>query len=219
MSCIVRFQSTPPARGATSTPIHGTACSRFQSTPPARGATGAVESQSDPVQAISIHAPREGGDRNNAPQQTMGKPFQSTPPARGATSSSGSSAASRSFQSTPPARGATENSIYRDMTAEISIHAPREGGDHRLSRSRRTYKVFQSTPPARGATFSFLRCVALILHFNPRPPRGGRPCKRRHSAVLDYFNPRPPRGGRLQPSFFRVAQLLFQSTPPARGAT
>ena len=33
------------------------------------------------------------------------------------------------FQSTPPARGATTANIYVHTSAEISIHAPREGGD------------------------------------------------------------------------------------------
>ena len=37
----------------------------FQSTPPARGATGA-EHDLCPLLHISIHAPREGGDRKDA---------------------------------------------------------------------------------------------------------------------------------------------------------
>ena len=38
-------------------------------------------------------------------------------------------ALSRRFQPTRPLRGATENGIYRDMTAEISTHAPLAGRD------------------------------------------------------------------------------------------
>ncbi len=59
----VLFQSTPPARGATwpaSSSVSGTIA--FQSTPPARGATGGGECLSK-ERVISIHAPREGGDR------------------------------------------------------------------------------------------------------------------------------------------------------------
>ena len=82
------FQSTPPARGATSSnaflilfysdfnprpPRGGRLClyappetgARFQSTPPARGATERRR-RGCPSQAISIHAPREGGDRKDA---------------------------------------------------------------------------------------------------------------------------------------------------------
>ena len=40
---------------------------------------------------------------------------------------------------------------------EISIHAPREGGDHTGGRYDNSQQRFQSTPPARGAT---MRCAA-----------------------------------------------------------
>ena len=58
--------------------------------------------------AISIHAPREGGDSKAQAISTLVKPFQSTPPARGATGKA--------------------NTICRWIQL-ISIHAPREGGD------------------------------------------------------------------------------------------
>ena len=56
--------------------------------------------------AISIHAPREGGDLDSEYPQLQGKQFQSTPPARGATA---------------------QQFDYNQMMS-ISIHAPREGG-------------------------------------------------------------------------------------------
>ena len=40
---------------------------------------------------------------------------------------------SNRFQSTPPARGATQTAKDTDSTADISIHAPREGGDTSLT--------------------------------------------------------------------------------------
>ena len=56
----------------------------------------------------------------------------------------------------------------------ISIHALREEGDRLASSS------------ALG-----------VSNFNPRPPRGGRPCDCvAHNRHRLYFNPRPPRGGR-----------------------
>ena len=57
--------------------------------------------------SISIHAPREGGDKRGKNTCALHKLFQSTPPARGAT-------------------GIIEGvkTIWN-----ISIHAPREGGD------------------------------------------------------------------------------------------
>ena len=57
-----QFQSTPPARGATTKQFTHRRNNRFQSTPPARGATKrpmTIYGQ----ELISIHAPREGGDR------------------------------------------------------------------------------------------------------------------------------------------------------------
>ena len=56
-----RFQSTPPARGATIQSDVTMDIIRFQSTPPARGAT-CWRPRSQILIYISIHAPREGGD-------------------------------------------------------------------------------------------------------------------------------------------------------------
>ena len=100
------FQSTPPARGATSIFARCTIIWSFQSTPPARGATKR-KTQTISTLIISIHAPREGGDSStcNPPND---RPFQSTPPARGATITDFILVPrNRIFQSTPPARGAT----------------------------------------------------------------------------------------------------------------
>ena len=60
----ILFQSTPPARGATSVASSfQVMLQAFQSTPPARGATliWLIRSRSA---CISIHAPREGGDED-----------------------------------------------------------------------------------------------------------------------------------------------------------
>ena len=101
----------------------------FQSTPPARGATTGSILHSTSTK-ISIHAPREGGDifygrsayfpwyfnprppRGGRPPPISRIPivsrFQSTPPARGATLQSIMlTLLLLVFQSTPPARGAT----------------------------------------------------------------------------------------------------------------
>ena len=56
------------------------------------------------------------------------------------------------FQSTPPARGATEITDAGFLTDDISIHAPREGGDSIFVEGGKASRLFQSTPPARGAT-------------------------------------------------------------------
>ena len=56
----------------------------FQSTPPARAATTGRSWRTGPPR-VSIHAAREGGDNSTAASASPSWPFQSTPPARAAT--------------------------------------------------------------------------------------------------------------------------------------
>ena len=84
-----------------------------------------------------------------------------------------------------------------DAYYEISIHAPREGGDPGINAEGFVPTIFQSTPPARGATLPTVGAHQSGSHFNPRPPRGGR---------QGY-------------EVWQRPATLFQSTPPARGAT
>ena len=153
----------------------------FQSTPPARGATLQTPGGCPPsCEGISIHAPREGGDTHwHSPPSRLPRRFQSTPPARGATPIMAHRRPKNcEFQSTPPARGATATgcrpwsdtciSIHAPRSdrgpGEISIHAPREGGDEARGAQPPRPGSFQSTPPARGATakmHSFI-CESLI---------------------------------------------------------
>ena len=80
----------------------------------------------------------------------------------------------------------------------ISIHAPREGGDH--------------------TTFRDLRLtVGISIH---APREGGDPLGRYTTSTPQRnFNPRPPRGGRRWTETGGCTISGFQSTPPARGAT
>ena len=101
----------------------------------------------------------------------------------------------------------------------ISIHAPREGGDISAPFILQMSPKFQSTPPARGATSCLAAARSVSLHFNPRPPRGGRHYGGIRHLYGGHFNPRPPRGGRLTEEAVWYTPDGFQSTPPARGAT
>ena len=79
----------------------------------------------------------------------------------------------------------------------ISIHAPREGGDSSAN-----------------------RCRSCWIHFNPRPPRGGRRENANYIQGNSEISIHAPREGGdegtpLSPSIYE----RFQSTPPARGAT
>ena len=212
----------------------------FQSTLPARGATS-FDARTRAAQAISIHAPRTGSDRSPSGQLTA-QLFQSTLPARGATG--GVSEHHRAplnfnprsphgerpfalqnralfvqFQSTLPARGATQQparasqqpviSIHAPRTGSddfacagflrrlgISIHAPRTGSAARAASRRQSRQQFQSTLPARGAT---------ALKYVQRQPR--------------IFQSTLPARGATQPPAEHASGQQFQSTLPARGAT
>ena len=81
---------------------------------------------------ISIHAPREGGDRLAAVTQL---------------------AEVLVFQSTPPRGGRQAEKVKQEPLFRISIHAPREGGDkwcEKIVNGEKT--VISIHAPARGAT-------------------------------------------------------------------
>ena len=188
---------------------------------------------------ISIHAPREGGDGNIwmsrcclpyfNPRPPRGgrrgrhiscspqRHFNPRPPRGGRRRLVNASLGQLLFQSTPPARGATRLLSRKVGSTYISIHAPREGGD------------------ASGDG-----CTTTGLHFNPRPPQGGRLISRpaitqnvrfqstppsrgatSADAILpiyyQHFNPRPPRGGRLRWSRSRYGWSGYFNPRPPRG--
>ena len=78
---------------------------------------------------ISIHAPREGGDREVFFMSNIDKQFQSTPPARGATSPIRTALRGFLISIHAPREGGDPMLTSRSAPGEISIHAPREGGD------------------------------------------------------------------------------------------
>ena len=191
---------------------------------------------------ISIHAPREGGDQNSFSHDPTEFLFQSTPPARGATIMNLYDRRGYLFQSTPPARGATAGICLPCCFQLISIHAPREGGDTAAQNAANARKEFQSTPPARGATKRGGTSAILPIFQSTPPARGatmGGPAGQGQGGISIHAPARgataywsfcplaspisihaPPRGGRrpLRPLDVRPHRL-FQSTPPARGAT
>ena len=79
----------------------------------------------------------------------------------------------------------------------ISIHAPREGGDLELVDTIVDKLIISIHAPREGGDIKIIAKVEGIQNFNPRPPRGGRP----------------------EDQLTKANAQLFQSTPPARGAT
>ena len=171
-----RFLSTPSARRATfGIPTGVSGLKVFLSTPSARRAT--LEQKHVHIQRNNFYPRPPRGGRLYL--QAMADPdkiaFLSTPSARRATLGVGHQGRDQfQFLSTPSARRATGQQTNSDTPIGISIHALREEGD-----------------TAKGGLKND------VVHFYPRPPRGGRHfCKRKS----------PP-------------SILFLSTPSARRAT
>ena len=144
--------------------------------------------------------------------------FQSTPPARGATAENGSNNGLKLFQSTPPARGATRRGTGQLQVLDISIHAPREGGDCGVL--QRTHWLLYFNPRPREGGDMLLQPLlqpqnGISIHspreggdrsdgngpvapggdFNPRPPRGGRPARAVKTTIKAISIHAPREGG------------------------
>ncbi len=102
---------------------------QFQSTLPARGATSWDYISEAYGAYISIHAPRTGSDAYGNDNTEGGKVFQSTLPARGATLSGWTYGAGRYFNPRSPHGERPAASRRKEKYIRISIHAPRTGSD------------------------------------------------------------------------------------------
>ena len=198
-------------------------CDRFQSTPPARGATAADVPLIHGI-AISIHAPREGGDSSLSIVTSHYMYFNPRPPRGGRLVLAAARPNPTEFQSTPPARGATKEFTFYWIYSVISIHAPREGGDCSLPSGPTVARNFNPRPPRGGrravgavpqskeisihapreggdaAGRSYIPHQAISIH---APREGGDAGPVLVLCVQRNFNPRPPRGGRPQGRYAR----------------
>ena len=86
--------------------------------------------------------------------------------------------------------------IITNIPPDISIHAPREGGDFKIHCYHLTSRISIHAPREGGDQYG-----AYLTNLN------------------DDFNPRPPRGGATSTCSISRMTAVFQSTPPARGAT
>ena len=121
------------------------------------------------------------------------------------------------FLSTPSARRATQLAISGGGALFISIHALREEGDGRGLRASRWPKNFYPRPP-RGGRPSRKRPLHPTVNFYPRPPRGGRPLRPApQPAYRSHFYPRPPRGGRPPVTAIAAVHRNFYPRPPRGG--
>ena len=146
------FQSTLPARGATTHTQCNPLYDLFQSTLPARGAT----------RSRAGHSPRR---RDFNPRSPHGERQSSTSIV----------ASSNKFQSTLPARGATRIKPLHRVGVEISIHAPRTGSDSCHRPLVAFFANFNPRSPHGERHEAGVQESGAKHHFNPRSPHGERP--------------------------------------------
>ena len=99
------------------------------------------------------------------------------------------------FNPRPPRGGRLINFVAIPDGAEISIHAPREGGDFSLFSASRLSLIFQSTPPARGATTLICGAKVTDLISIHAPREGGDTEKTRSQQAEDISIHAPREGG------------------------
>ena len=219
LCCFLRhneFQSTLPARGATSCRLRISDGWRISIHAPRTGSDGI----GDIIHArrkISIHAPRTGSDRpcgqmrgrrvrDFNPRSPHGErratdayrsafwTFQSTLPARGATSFGGVQWSSTRFQSTLPARGATPSSAFSMPQSGISIHAPRTGSDL-CALAVIVRLVISIHAPRTGSDRTRCSSPTTRRYFNPRSPHGERLGVTTTQEMLESISIHAPRTG------------------------
>ncbi len=212
------FQSTRPARGATTDGFASSAANSFNPRAP-RGARLVRSNCWRRCHNVSIHAPRAGRDVTTPVIETCNCQFQSTRPARGATSIGLVEVEFRMFQSTRPARGATPH--VRHLRLRMRCFNPRAPRGARLDRELGASAESVSIHAPRAgrdlgsSTCSFAQEVSI------HAPRAGRDGSDRDHVLTNHrsFNPRAPRGARRPLHLCCAPVPQFQSTRPARGAT
>ena len=137
-------------------------------------------------------------------------------------------------------RGATHNRRHCQRWSEISIHAPRAGGDHvpfsccfrctyfnprppcggrpsKARRGQRATRISIHAPRAGGDVNIPQQMIYATGDFNPRPPCGGRRRSARRQSPATDFNPRPPCGGRRRSARRQSPATDFNPRPPCGG--
>ena len=238
---LCRFQSTPPARGATlQTGVLSDGSRDFNPRPP-RGERPVAQVNVGRLCGISIHAPREGSDLSRLCKRALPAYFNPRPPRGERPVYWFFRSTMSNFNPRPPRGERRERGAPCSGGWNISIHAPREGSDHKLRHISPLGVNFNPRPP-RGERRLFMLSLQQPAYFNPRPPRGERRIQGVYMLRGLNFNPRPPRGERRPEALmgvqladisihapregsdaygacFSTATNTFQSTPPARGAT
>ena len=190
---------------------------------------------------ISIHAPREGSDRDAPFWGPWTRHFYPRSPRGERPAGPTTSTPSPKFLSTLPARGATQGKTQGgDRDNRFLSTLPARGATWTPGTTL-TIMRFLSTLPARGATvngYQFNSVFRISIHApregsDPPPSRstgpahisihapreGSDPTCLTVSLTPSNFYPRSPRGERPTDKEYTVTVTQFLSTLPARGAT
>jgi len=101
----------------------------------------------------------------------------------------------------------------------VSIRAPREGGDVISPINNSIFAGFNPRPPRRGRLLIDPKLYK-PLEVSIRAPREGGDNEGSITIPRNRsFNPRPPRRGRRMTARELLERKVFQSAPPAKGAT
>ena len=169
---LVRFQSTLPVWGATSTNVQSPSGNNISIHAPRVGSDRLFYVLST-CSAISIHAPRVGSDGRFGGQLTDTILFQSTLPVWGATASCDRLRANiTKFQSTLPVWGATFYKGVFLMSTAFQSTLPVWGATPNVVSGELRPSSFQSTLPVWGATVFSTRNI-LVDVISIHAPRVG----------------------------------------------
>ena len=133
---------------------------------------------------ISIHAPRVGGDSCRSTPFSSVADFNPRPPCGGRQGPCSHRTRPGYFNPRPPCGGRPLRAGLQALANDISIHAPRVGGDpSQFSGSKRSKTKFQSTPPVWGATFGGVQRWHGLSIFQSTPPVWGATAKTAKNSI------------------------------------
>ena len=235
------FQSTLPARGATTPPAaaarsctyfnprspHGerripsvahTSSNTFQSTLPARGAT-ISRRFGFPRRLISIHAPRTGSDAGASRVRARGSDFNPRSPHGERRAGGGVFRRALIISIHAPRTGSDLFVPAFHPPRPISIHAPRTGSDLVVA-AHQPLHVISIHAPRTGSDLAGKRGEETsILFQSTLPARGATSFAQRLQGSLGISIHAPRTGSDEMSSSHHASSSIFQSTLPARGAT
>ena len=214
------FQSTLPARGATTDNLSGVQRSDISIHAPRTGSDFEFDPTFYRYKLISIHAPRTGSDFLSRAPRLSHMPFQSTLPARGATVKRIWRDMARWHFNPRSPHGERPPNIPRVLSSsQISIHAPRTGSDTSRTGFCCSLTSISIHAPRTGSDWLAER-TQKTCEISIHAPRTGSDRVSGSTKPVPRISIHAPRTG-SDCRADRLAFLLtrFQSTLPARGAT